>query len=113
MMKINEHQADKLAAFIASFRADWDPPGIKAALARARDRGDVATVAIAAIRAASEPSNRTPAVITHDGPHWRERAAETGQRPPVFRRETIRSVPPPPEWFAERQAMRKRLAEAQ
>lgn len=86
MIKINEHQADKLAAFIATIRADWDPPGVKAALAKARDRGDAAHVAQAMIRYAADERNRTPGAFHLDGPHWRPPTAD----------EAHRSYTPPP-----------------
>jgi|SRR5690606_14192339 len=86
MIKINEHQADKLAAFIATIRADWDPPGVKAALGRARDRGDAAHVAQAMIRYAADERNRTPGAFHLDGPHWRPPTAD----------EAHRSYTPPP-----------------
>lgn len=63
-------QADATATLVATLRPDWDVRGILAALAIAKDRGSAADVAVAAIRAASVPSNRTPAVIPLAGPHW-------------------------------------------
>ena len=71
---ITHDQATKLAAFISSLRPDWDTPGVLHAIGRARERGDGTAVAVAAIRAAASPSNRTPAVIALDGEHWREPA---------------------------------------
>lgn len=76
MNEINEKnlmtkdQAQRLAAFLHSIRTDWDPAGIVHALGVARGRGSVDALAVAAVRAAVEPLNRTPAVIGQSGPHW-------------------------------------------
>lgn len=70
MKKLDQKQARALAAFISTLRPDWDPTGVYVALGRARDLGDPAAVAVAAIRAASTPTNRTPAVIALHGDHW-------------------------------------------
>lgn len=67
---ITGSQADHLAALVHRTRLDWDTPGIKAALWKVRDR-PLALVAYAAVRAAQTASNKTPAVIALDGPHWR------------------------------------------
>lgn len=70
MMTITRDQAEALAELVHALRPEWDPQGILAALAKARDRADAPTVAIAAIRAAATPTNRTPAVIPLSGDHW-------------------------------------------
>lgn len=67
-------QARALAALVHELRQDWDVTGILPPLHAARNRSTPAGVAIAAIRAASDPSNRTPAVIAHEGVHWRDAA---------------------------------------
>lgn len=60
----------------------WDKPGIEDALTKARGIAPSPDLAIAAIRAAKVPGNRTPAVIGLQGPHWR--TTETApHRPPV------------------------------
>jgi hypothetical protein len=74
---MTREEARDLAAFIERIRSRlpgdrWHKPGIEDALGRARDRASAPDLALAAIRAASEPMNRTPAVIGMDGPHWRE-----------------------------------------
>ena len=51
---------------------DWQAPGIEAALLEAGDMADEDELVIAMIRAAREPVNRTPGIIAHPGPHWRE-----------------------------------------
>ncbi|WP_102157688.1 hypothetical protein [Zhihengliuella halotolerans] len=72
---MNDHltkiQAEKLAEFIHLLRDGWDVPGIVHALGTARVKGAAGAVAQAAIRAAIDPTNRTPAVIAMDGKHWR------------------------------------------
>jgi len=83
MTEITPDQAQALAGFLASIRpaaAPWDTPGIVAALGKARTRADAPELAIAAIRAAVDSANRTPAVIALDGAHWREPCATTGKR---------------------------------
>ncbi|WP_206515563.1 hypothetical protein [Georgenia faecalis] len=70
MTKLEKNHAQALAAFITTLRPDWDPQGVYVALGKARDHGDAAQVAIAAIRAATTPTNRTPAVIPLQGDHW-------------------------------------------
>jgi hypothetical protein len=65
-----KHQAVILASFIHSIRRDWDEAGIVKALGDARLMGDAFDLALAAVVAAREPRNRTPAVIAMQGPHW-------------------------------------------
>lgn len=67
---ISRSQAEHLAALVHAIRPDWDAPGILAALVKVRTR-PLALVAYAAVRAAENTSNRTPAVIALDGTHWR------------------------------------------
>lgn len=78
-------QGQALTAFLHELRGDWDKPGIEHALSVARGKGTAPDVAVAAIRAAAQAGNRTPAVIGMDGPHWREPATEKPKptnRPP-------------------------------
>jgi hypothetical protein len=72
--ELTKDQATALAAFIHTIRDDWDTPGITHALGTARLRVDatVLNITIAAVKAAQNTKNRTPAVITLDGDHWRE-----------------------------------------
>lgn len=67
---ITRPQADALAALIHELRPEWGIPGIVKALHDARDRGDAYAVTVAAIHAASDLANRTPAVIAMPGAHW-------------------------------------------
>ena len=69
--QITNRQATALAKFIHELRSEWDVPGITDALWQARGFAPVAELAQAAIRAASEPANRTPKIIALNGPHWR------------------------------------------
>ena len=77
-------RADALTALIHALRPDWDATGIMAALGKVRDRGSAVDVAIAALRVADDPKNRTPAVIVLAGDHWaapaQTRAASTVPR---------------------------------
>lgn len=68
---MTHRQATTLAAFIHELRGDWDTHGVLDAIGKARDLAPGPDLACAAIRAASLASNRTPAVIGMDGPHWR------------------------------------------
>jgi hypothetical protein len=68
--------ARELAAFVRTVRlrsggVEWHVSGIEDVLTRHRDMADEVDLAIAAIRAAAAPVNRTPGVIAHEGPHWR------------------------------------------
>lgn len=75
--EMTAQEASHLAAFLEKLRKripgdPWQKPGIENALGTARHRANAPDLAIAAIRAAEIPTNRTPAVIGMDGPHWRE-----------------------------------------
>lgn len=69
--ELTHKQATTLAAFLHELRGDWDRPGIIAELGKARAMAPASDLAIAAVRAASDPNNRTPAVIGMEGAHWR------------------------------------------
>jgi len=69
MMTLNGAQAHALAALVHECRPGWDTSGIAKALYAAKDR-DPFEVAHAALYAAADPNNRTPAVIPLAGPHW-------------------------------------------
>lgn len=75
-LAMTEAGARALARFLHELRQDWQTPGIVHALGQARALAPAADVALAAIRAASTPTNRTPAVIPLDGEHW-----DTGRAP--------------------------------
>lgn len=69
-------EARNLARYIAEMRSrsggpHWDTPGIEDALAKARTIAPSPDLALAAIKAAREPGNRTPAIIGMEGAHWR------------------------------------------
>ena len=59
---------DALARLVAHIRPSWGVPGIRKALGQCK--ADLCDVTVAAVRAAREESNRTPAVIPLAGPHW-------------------------------------------
>lgn len=67
--ELTQPQADAIAILVSRLRPDWDVRGVMAALAKVRDR-DPFLAAVAAVRAAANPTNRTPAVIAMDGAHW-------------------------------------------
>ena len=75
--QLDQATARALAALVTLIRPDWDATGIMAALGKVRDRGSAVDVAIAALRVADDPKNRTPAVIVLTGDHW---AAPTQMR---------------------------------
>lgn len=69
-MMMSRNQGQVVAAVVHALRPDWDPAGIMAALQRAARLGDAFEVTLAAVAAAQEPTNRTPAVIALEGAHW-------------------------------------------
>ena len=70
MTTITGAQAHALAALVHELRPDWDTSGISKALYAARDIGTADELSHAALYAAVDPRNRTPAVIALAGPHW-------------------------------------------
>lgn len=69
---ITDDQARALAQLVALLSGDkrWDVAGVRSALSKARHKAPAAALAIAAIRCATNPDAKTPAVIGMDGPHW-------------------------------------------
>lgn len=62
-----------LAALVHAIRPEWDPPGIVATARRIVDDAhlDLREIAIAMLRATADPTNDTPAAITHlDNRAW-------------------------------------------
>ena len=59
----------RLASLVATIRPDWQEPGIRAALHKVADR-PLVDVAQAALAACLRVDQRTPDVISRDGPHW-------------------------------------------
>lgn len=83
--EMTQPEARALAAYLALVRhrsggPEWHKAGIEDALGKARHLAPSPDLAIAAIKAAREPSNRTPAVIGMEGPHW-QAAAIAPHRP--------------------------------
>lgn len=93
MTKITPDQARQLAALVADFRRSsgieprWDEQGVYASIGKAQDRGTPLDIAAAAIAAAKETTNRTPAVIAMDGPHWASRARQGATAVPTAAQE--------------------------
>lgn len=83
MTGLTRVQAVALAALVHELRPGWDEAGVMAALAEARHRGTAWDVTHAALYAAEVTTNRTPAVITHGGPHW-TRGHRLGDRSAVL-----------------------------
>ena len=77
MAPLNREQAQALTALLASLRSTWDAAGIMSALGKAKTMGTATEVAIAALKAASKDTNRTPAVIAMQGDHWTTGEATT------------------------------------
>lgn len=83
---ITRDQAHTLASLAAACRPDnaptWDQPGILAALRKVHDR-PLAQVALATIRAAADPTAKSPGVIAStESIHWQEKLAAPTPRPP-------------------------------
>jgi hypothetical protein len=62
--------------------AEWHLAGIEDALMKCRNMAAFPDLATAAIAAAREPVNRTPAIIGHEGPHWRQVQVPPSWKPP-------------------------------
>ena len=62
--------AQPLAALVACIRRDWDVPGTRAAISKARHRGTPLEIARALLRLAENQALRTPAMLHEDGSHW-------------------------------------------
>jgi hypothetical protein len=83
MANLSYEAAVTLGEFIHAYvRPDWDTKGIVHALGEARTKGTAAQVAVAALVAAQNPTNRTPAVIPLAGPHWPASGAPVARRVP-------------------------------
>lgn len=69
---ITEAQTQALAAFVARIRADWDQPGIVAAIRKASTLGNPAEIGTALCRLAGNRELRTPAMLADPGTHWHD-----------------------------------------
>jgi len=69
-MTMTSKQGHALAALIHELRETWGIPGILPVLKQVADRADAFDIALAALHAARDEKNRTPAVIALPGPHW-------------------------------------------
>lgn len=68
-MMMTKSDAEAIALDAHATRPEWGVAGIMTALLSVRDR-DPQHVRDAALNAARNPANRTPAVIALDGEHW-------------------------------------------
>ena len=70
--KMTQLQGQKLAELINALRPSWGTNGIFEAIGGAvtGNMGDAHEVSLAAIRAARDPTNKTPAIIRLPGKHW-------------------------------------------
>lgn len=86
-MPVTDQQARAIAFLASAVRphraATWDEAGIVANIAKVRDR-ELATVALAVIRAAADREAKSPGVIPTNGPHWNERLAEPKWQPTIL-----------------------------
>lgn len=83
---MNPRQIEAIARLVATLRSDWDVRGIEAALGKVDANKTATETALAAIKAAADPANRTPRVIAFAGTHWgdprgRSKAPEHWQPP--------------------------------
>ena len=69
---ITREQAALLAGLIRTIRPAWDELATINTLGEAKDRGDLATIAFAAIRTAQDDTCKTPKAIGFDSDHWRK-----------------------------------------
>lgn len=86
--KISDRAVRALAALVHEVRPSWDEPGIDAAIrkaATARWCRDDAHLIVAAVKCAAVVTNRTPAVIAHEGDHWRDPVREPERKVTVGR----------------------------
>lgn len=67
---MTQEQAEMLATFTRTLRPDWGQQGIVSALEKLAGTMDAGTLSLGLLHAATTPTNRTPAVITHPGKHW-------------------------------------------
>lgn len=89
---------DIIAVAVERARRDtgrpWDMPGIMTGVKAALDldRGFAATLC-ACVRAAAQPSNRTPAIFAKPGEHWHTSDAPRSPRRPPTNAEECRAHP--------------------
>lgn len=70
--KMTQIQGQKLAELVNALRPSWGMNGIFEAVrvTATKNMGNATEISIAAIRAARDPQNRTPVIISLPGPHW-------------------------------------------
>lgn len=70
-----------LVRLVCGLRPDWQAPGVQAAISDAIRQNPLASqaqITAAAVNAAKDPNNRTPAVIALPGRHWGDALPATG-----------------------------------
>lgn len=78
MNRLDDDQAHALTMLIHRMRPRWDIPGIQAALRKASDMASSPWALVtAALKAAEDEKNHTPAVIAMPGTHWHTRPVGT------------------------------------
>jgi hypothetical protein len=85
-------QAELLATLCSSLRPDWGVNGIVAALEPLATTVDATLLTLALLHAANDPTNQTPAIIKHPGPHWDKARATTPPLPKAEARKPLRQL---------------------
>lgn len=81
-IELTQNQATLLAHLLHEIRPDWSINSMMKLLWEHRAKHSFGDVVLPAIRAARTPTNRTPAVIFLEGPHWRSDGAAPREAPP-------------------------------
>jgi hypothetical protein len=80
--ELTQTQATLLAHILHEIRPDWAITSMMSLLWEHRAAHPFPALVIAAVRAASTPTNRTPAVIFMEGKHWRADGDQPREQPP-------------------------------
>ena len=92
-MTVTDQDLRAIAHLVGKARADWDEPGILAALGKIRDEHSVAGLTVRAMRATERRDQRTPAIIALPGQHCRmPDEPERTQTPPAIRHGEFRAT---------------------
>lgn len=70
-MTITRPQAESLATFVNRIRADWDHPGIVAAIGKASALGGPLDIAHALLTLAENRELTSPGMLPQQGKHWK------------------------------------------
>lgn len=93
--RITAEAADHLASLVQMLRPDWGHPGIYRALERNAPYAAGIDLATVLMHAARTPTNNTPAIIDHPGPHWDALGAPTSGTSGATHTATSRPLPCP------------------